>query len=726
MINLQKTDDNILTLSIDNKAEGPNLITETFLTHLETLVEEVTRDEGTHGVIITSSKESFLAGADLSLFKSKTSPQEIYETSRKLQKVLRKLEAWGRPVVCAINGDALGGGLELALACHYRVTINHKNLKLGLPEAKLGLMPGGGGTQRLIRLVGIEKGLPLLLEGKTFPPHKARELGIVDELADNLEELNEKAKAYIEQNPKSQQRWEGKGWNDPHLPRKEAGYQFFGAASSLVEKNYRGKGPGPLKILSAVYEGSLLPIEQACEVEARYFAELVTSTEAQNMLDTLFYAVQRCKNKGNKVTAEAPPLKSIGIIGAGIMGQGIAYVAAKMGLSVYIMDQDVTTAEMGINKLSKKLDKDIKRGHFSEEKKKQLLGLIHSVENYEGLSSCDLVIEAALESLTLKREIFSKLEEAVSEETILASNTSSLPIREISQGMKNPERVLGLHFFSPVPRMPLVEIIKADTTNQKSLVRALKFVKDLGKVPIIVIDGLGFFTTRVFMRYITEALLALSEGVSPAYIENAGKQLGFPLGPLEVADEVSLTLMKSLLEEKARIEKLTEFPDPSEKKTLEIVSRFISKYDRQGKRNSKGFYDHSKDNSAPKRLAHQTYEESKISPSEKQPTFQEVKDRLLYIQLIETMKCYEEGILNTAHEGDLASIFGWGFPPETGGIVKACHRDGNEELILKLTELQNNWGKRFSPPKILKTLINKSYSSLHEARDILPEALLEE
>jgi 3-hydroxyacyl-CoA dehydrogenase/enoyl-CoA hydratase/3-hydroxybutyryl-CoA epimerase len=724
MINLQKTDNNILTLSIDGRVDGPNLITEAFLTHLETLIEEVTRDEGTHGVIITSTRDSFLAGADLSLFKGKSSAQEVYEVSRKLQKVLRKLESWGRPVVCAINGDALGGGLELALACHYRVAINHKRLKIGLPEAKLGLMPGGGGTQRLIRLIGIERALPLLLEGSTFDSNRAREFGIVDELADNLEELNQKAKAYIEQNPKSVQRWEAKKWNDPHRPDCENGYQFFGAASSLIEKNYRGRGEGPLKILSAVFEGSLLPIEQACEVEANYFAKLVTSDQAQNMLETLFYAANHCKNKGNKFTDEATPIKSIGIIGAGIMGQGIAYVSAKMGLNVYILDQDVTTAEMGINKVSQRVERDVTRGFLTEDKKKSVLQSIHSVESYQGLKSCDLVIEAALENLNLKKEIFSKLEAEVSPDTILASNTSSLPISEITQGMKNPERVLGLHFFSPVPRMPLVEIIKANATNQMSLIRALKFVKDLGKIPIIVRDGLGFFTTRVFMRYITEALLALSEGASPALIENAGKQLGFPLGPLEVGDEVSLSLMKSLIEEKARIEKLTELEDPSEKKTLEIVSRFLSKHERQGKKNGKGFYDHNKD--GPKRIANVTYDEAKLSPAEKVPTFQDLKDRLFYIQLIETMKCYEEGILNTAHEGDLASIFGWGFPMETGGIVKACHKDGNEELILKLTDLQNSWGKRFTPPKILKTLINKSYSSLHEARDILPEALLEE
>lgn len=726
MINLQKTDNNILTLSIDNKAPGPNLITEGFLTHLETLVEEITRDEGTHGVIITSAKETFLAGADLSLFKGKSSPQEIFDISQKLQKVLRKLEAWGRPVVCAINGNALGGGLELALACHYRVVINHKKIKLGLPEARLGLMPGGGGTQRLIRLIGIEMALPLLLEGKAFSPQAAREIGLVDELADNTEELYQKAKAFIEQNPQSKQRWEGHSWHDPNRPVSESGYQFFTAASALVEKNYRGKGHGPLKILSAVYEGSLLPIEPACEVEARYFAELVTSKEAQNMLDTLFYSVNRCKSRGSEVTQEAKPIQSVGIVGAGVMGQGIAYVCAQMGIEVSLMDQNKTLAEESINSISQKLEKDVKRDYISLEKKQQTLKLIKSTDDYSSFSHCDLVIEAVAENLTIKREVFAKLERVCSDQAILASNTSSLPISEISKEMSSPQRVLGLHFFSPVQRMPLVEIIKADHTNQESLIRALKLVKDLGKVPIIVKDGLGFFTTRVFMRYITEAIMLLREGISPAVIENAGKQLGFPLGPLEIADEVSLPLIRNLLQEKKSLEKVKEFKDPSLSQTLSTVCELIDKHDRHGKKNRKGFYDYLQ--KGHKKLAHGTYELAKQVDvdNDKLPSFEQVKQRLLYIQLIEAMKCYEEGILNTAHEGDIASLFGWGFPAQTGGIVKACHQEGNEQLILKLTELQSAWGKRFSPPKILKTLINKSYSTLHEAREILPQPLLEE
>ncbi len=727
MINIQKTENNILTLSVDSKDASANLIDESFLTHFETLVEEITRDEGTLGVIITSSRKEFLLGADLEMFKSKSSPSEIYQLSRKLQKVLRKLETWGKPVVAAINGSALGGGLELALSCHHRIAVNHKSIRLGLPEVKIGLMPGGGGTQRLIRLIGIEKSLPLLLNGNHLSPLKAKEIGIIDALADNKEELLEKAKAFIEQNPEVSQKWDKSLLMlDPHAPNSPKGYQFFSIASAMVDRDYLSFGTGPQKILSSVYEGSLVPIEQACQIEANYFAELFQEKSSQAMMQTLFYGVQKCKKKGDKLTDQAQSIKTIGIIGAGIMGRGIAQIAAQLGIDVLLKDQDLTTAEMGRNTISKSLDKDISRQRIEPSAKKDIIEKIKSVDKFEDFLGCDLIIEAAPENLALKKSLFKELEEVIAPDTILATNTSSLPLSITTEGMKNPERVIGLHFFSPVPRMSLVEIIKAKKTNQKTLIRSLKFIKDLGKVPIIVRDGLGFFTTRVFMKYITEAILALTEGCSPALIENAGRSLGFPMGPLEVGDEVSLNLIKNLLEEKARLEKVDAFSDLSEKKTQEVVTRFITKFERLGKKNRKGFYDYPTE--GPKRISRQTYQEAEVTinnPSDV-GTFECLKDRLFYIQIIETMKCYEEGILNTAHEGDVASIMGWGFPSHTGGVVSACHREGNQALLDKLSTLQEKWGDRFSAPKILKTLINKNYDSLHEAREILSSPLLEE
>lgn len=734
MINILKTEDNILTLALDGKDGQPNLISEAFLTHLETLIEEITRDNSTQGLIFTSQRQDFLSGADLGLFQSKENSEEFYKISRRLQTILRKLELWDRPVVAAINGHALGGGLELALSCNYRIALNSKTLRIGLPEVKIGLMPGGGGTQRLPRLIGIEKALPLLLEGKALRVSQARAIGLIDEVADNLEELIQKARAFIEQHPQCQQPWDQKSpkkKDDPYIPNSVDGYNFFTVASSLLEKNFRGSGKGPQKILSAVYEGSLLPLEQACEVEANYFSEILSTKSSQKMLDTLFYGLNKCKNKGRSLIEETKPITKVGVIGAGIMGQGIAQVCAKYGIEVLLMDKDLTTAEMGLNQVSKKIEKEVKREHLTEEEAKTILSRIKSVTEFVELAPCEIIIEAATENLELKRKIFSSLEEQLSEDVVLATNTSSLPIHEVTKDLKQPERVLGLHFFSPVPRMALVEVIKPKLCNQPSLLKGMKLVHQLKKTPIIVRDGLGFFTTRVFMRYITEALLMLAEGVSPAIIENAGRHLGFPLGPLEIADEVSLELIRNLLEEKARLENIHTFKDESLNRSREIVTRFITKHERLGKKNKKGFYDFTPEGS--KKLSSFTYNEAKyyedkrdITEELKIATYPEVRERLKYIQIIETLKCYEEGILNTAHEGDVASILGWGYPSHTGGIVKDCEKEGHQELMNRLMRMQKDWGERFSPPKILKTLLNRGYESFYEAREIFSNPLLVE
>jgi 3-hydroxyacyl-CoA dehydrogenase/enoyl-CoA hydratase/3-hydroxybutyryl-CoA epimerase len=375
---------------------------------------------------------------------------------------------------------------------------------------------------------------------------------------------------------------------------------------------------------------------------------------------------------------------------------------------------------MGKNSISKGLDKAVTRGRIKEDDKHLILQKITTVEGFESFKECDLVIECVIENSDLKKGILEELEKIVSPETLIATNTSSLPLGWLGENLKNPERFMGLHFFSPVPMMDLVEIIKGPETKKEHLVQALKFTKDLGKTPILVRDGLGFFTTRVFTRYITEAIALLKEGYNPALIENAGRLLGFPLGPLEIADEVSLTLIQSLLEEKLKFLKTTDFDDPTERITLDLVKDFISTHERVGKKGKKGFYDYNSEKG--KSLSIPT---KALRDPEKDKDFEVCQERLLSIQMVEALKCYEEGIINTAHEGDVASILGWGFPFHTGGIINLCHQQGNQKLLEKLIRLQGNWGSRFSPPKILKSLINKNYDTLHEAREILAEPFLE-
>jgi len=720
MINIQKTESDIITLSIENKDGDVNVINEKFLTHFETLVEEITRDDSTKGLIFTSAKKDFLVGADLDFFISAENPLDIYKLSRRLQKNLRSLEKWGKPVVAAINGSALGGGFELALACHYRVVINHHSIKLGLPEVTLGLMPGGGGTQRLPRLIGIEKSLPYLLKGKSVSPQKAREQGLVHALAENQSELIEKAKAFIEQFNSSEIDHEKKATADPHSPRGKAGQNLFAAMTASL--SYPGATKAPLKILSSVYEGMLVPLERGCEIEARYFAELAHSPQSNNMIRTLFYGVNNCKKQFSSFTESAAPFKKVGIIGGGIMGSGIAGACVSEGIEVVIKDLDLTGAEFSKNNVSQKFNKLIKRGVLTEEQKERALGLVSTTDSFEDFSTCDLIIEATYEDSELKKSIFKELAPFCREDVVVASNTSSLPIINLMSEDYKPENFLGIHFFSPVEQMPLVEVIKTSKSDRDTLFRVLKFVKDLSKVPIIVNDSFGFFTTRVFTRYIVEAVHALYQGHCATIIENAGRDLGFPLGPLEIADEVSLNLIRSILGEKAKINGVDGLTDISEKNTYIVANSLISKHSRLGKKSKKGFYDYPAKES--KLLSEET---KRYRNSEVQIGLEQMKERLLFIQIKEALSCLEEGILSSATEGDVASLLGWGFPPELGGVFTYCNEIGLQETLDKLLELEKDYGPRFSPPKVLKSLLNKNYEIIHDADEFFkPIATIEE
>lgn len=724
MINLQQMDGNITCLSFESRETSVNLITEPFLSHLETLIEEIIRNKDTQGIIFTSGKKDFLLGADLNLFLDDKDPVEIYQLSRRLQKIFRELETWGKPVVSALSGSALGAGMELALACHYRVAINHRSIVFGFPEVKIGLMPGGGGSQRLMRLIGIEKALPLLMKGSKLDPVRAKELGLVDSLVETKNELLEKAVAFIQQNPNRKQFWEDQEkWQDPLCPLRPAGQKYFMEMAVKVQKDYLGHGVGPQKILSCLYEGSLLGLESACQIEAQSFSELFKLESSQKMIQTLFFGVSRCRSIGQKKIQEHPPIHSVGIIGAGLMGRGIAHTAASTGHKVHLLDKDISTAEMGRNLISKELDKLILASDLSTDGKSHTMEQIKATDDWEELSKCDIIIEAIDENVEHKREVYKKLEEVLTKDKVIITNTSSLPLEVLNKEMENPDRLVGLHFFAPVLDSPLVEIVKAKVSSQKSLVSALKLANTLQKVPIVVRDGYGFFTTRVMVCYISEAILCLNEGIPAALIENAGIALGLPIGPLALADNMSLSTIDSLLREKLKVTRRELEPGSDEHLVLGVLEKFLHRHLRLGVRSKKGFYDYEEEGHHLSELT-KSYEKEK--DRENPVSLEDIKNRLMNIQLVETMKCFEEGVLNTAHEGDVASILGWGFPPETGGIVSNCHKLGNEKLLEELNKMSIRWGERFSAPKILKTLINKNFNSLHEAREILANALLED
>lgn len=720
MISLKKENENILTLVFENKDLEINLINESFLTHLETLIEEVTRDETTHGLIIYSNKRDFLSGVDLEMYLNERRPSDIYKLSKKFQKILRQLENWNKPVVAALNGNTLGAGLELALACNYRVAIGHPKIKLGLPEVNYGIMPGGGGTQRVTKLMGLEEGLNFLLNGEIISPKEAKEKSLVHKLVKTKQELIEEAKAFIEQNPNCIQPWDAKETKYKSLD-KNSFYkqQFFSKSSALLTEKFRGKGSSTLYILKSVYEGSILGIDAGCEVEAQYFGHLFSNPKTKNIINTNFFGVKKCKNLRNDLTNEIEPIKKIGIIGVGIMGQGISEISARSGIEVIMIDRDLTSAEIGKNNISKSLDKLIQKGKLSKENKNSILARIETRNDISSFNDCDIVIECIYENSNNKKEILKNIEKNISEDTIIATNTSSISIDSLATDLKHKDRFLGIHFFSPVQKMNLVEIVKGKETENSSVIKALKFVKDLSKIPILVRDGQGFFTTRVFTSYIAEALNLIHEGYAPALVENASRILGFPKGPLEIADEISLPLIKSVFDEKLKFNKLSDFFNPSEKIAYDIIKDFIEVQQREGKRSHKGFYDYTKPN-----IKNLSSSIRSMSDPSKDDELEVCKERLMAIQQIEALKCYEEGIINTAHEGDIASILGWGFPFQTGGIINLCHQEGNQELLEKFMKLKSLWGERFSPPKILKALINKNFQTLHEAREILPGPLL--
>ncbi|MEC7278194.1 MAG: 3-hydroxyacyl-CoA dehydrogenase NAD-binding domain-containing protein [Bdellovibrionota bacterium] len=720
MINIQRMENDIITLSLENRETGKNLINEAFITHLETLVEEIIRDKNTLGLIFTSSHKEFLLGADISAFTKGKTAMEIFDFSQRLQKVFNDLEQWPRPVVAAINGSALGVGLELALACDYRIAINHHTIKIGFPEVKMGLMPAAGGTRRLSSLIGVKDSLRILLEGEKYTPLKAKEHGLIDALVETKNDLIENAIAFIQQYeviPENEKK------RTPSLSAySKEGQEFFSNMAAQIELDYRGKGEAPKRILNCLYETSLLPPEAASIVESQSFAELFELESTQRMIQTLYYGVNYCRKIGAQKKDQLSPPRSIGVIGAGVMGRGISELLAATNHQVFLLDKDLTSTEMGRGLIQKDLEEKLKRNDVTKFTKETILANIKTLSNISDLAQCEVIIETIDENLELKKDLYAKIEEVIPKETILITNTSSLSLQSLSENILHRDRFVGLHFFSPVKEVPLGEIVKGDKTSQNALIHALKIVHQLEKTPVVIRDGEGFFTTRIMMSYITEGLRCLIEGMSPSVIENAGLALGFPQGPLSLADHLSLPMVEGYLQSQIKASGQELIRDSIDQKILGIVSRFTQKLERLGSRSLKGFYNYSPE----PELCDAIKEYEKPKDPTNPISFEDIKKRLFNIQLVETMKCFEEGVLNTAYEGDVASLLVWGFPAETGGVVSACHSMSNELFLQDLQAMALQWGERFSPPKILKTLINKNYNNLHEAREILADALLEE
>lgn len=701
-INYEVDADGIAVLTIDVKERSMNVMTPDFLSDLAEAVDRIKSDDDVKGAVITSAKDAFMAGADLlalvDAFDEHRSAQEIYGWCRTLQQTLRALETCGKPVAAAINGTALGGGLEVCLACHYRIAADNPKAVLGLPEVQVGLLPGGGGTQRLPRMIGIEAALKLITQGTHLKPADALEAGVIDQVVAPGAEVAA-AKAWVLESGDAVAPWDKKGFKVPGgaglLHPKTIQTLMFGTA--MLHKMTNHNYPAPIAIMSAVYEGTVLPIDKALDVETKYFVSLLMNPVSRNMMRTLFI------NKGaaDKLVRrpEGPakrPVTKLGILGAGMMGAGVAFVSARAGMQVVLLDTTKEKTESGKDYSRELLQKRIDKGRSTADKAAEILERIQTTTDYADLAGCQLVIEAVFEDRAIKADVTAKAEAVLSDDAIFASNTSTLPITGLAKASSRPEQFIGIHFFSPVDKMPLVEIIVGKQTSETAIAQALDYVRQIRKTPIVVNDSRGFYTSRVFGVYTREGMSMLAEGVNPALIENVAKHAGMPVGPLAVTDEVSLELAYHVGKQTQADLGDDYVGTPAD----EVVRLFVDDLDRRGKRFGKGFYDYPKDGK--KRLWSGLGEHFPLADS--QPSADEIRKRLLYAQAIDSVRCLDEGVVTHAADADLGSIFGWGFPPYTGGTISFIETEGLAAFVKEADRLAESYGERFAVPDSLRKM----------------------
>ncbi|MFC3713825.1 3-hydroxyacyl-CoA dehydrogenase NAD-binding domain-containing protein [Sphingoaurantiacus capsulatus] len=704
--------DGIALLTIDVPGQTMNVITGELTRDLGTLIERIATDDAVKGAVITSGKKTgFMAGADLkgmgSMFggagsgdDGRSKMAKLFDGVFELNKLFRRLETCGKPVAAAINGLALGGGLEVCLATHHRIVADNPKIQLGLPEVLVGLLPGAGGTQRLPRLMGVQAALMYLTQGKFMSPQEALGFGVVHEVAP-ADHVVDKAKAWVKANPAGGvQPWDQKNFK---FPGGVGGFNpafaqtFVGGTAMLAAKTFHNMN-APIAILSAVYEGSQLPMDTAIRVESKYFAKLVADPQAGNMIRTLFVNKQAAERGARRPAGIAPmPTKKVGMLGAGLMGAGIAMVSAQAGIEVVLLDQSQEAADKGKQYTADRLAKK----KASPEKTAEILGRIHATTSYDDLKGCDLIIEAVFETREIKAEVTKKTEAVVGADTIFGSNTSTLPITGLAEAWTKPANFIGIHFFSPVEKMPLVEIIVGKKTGPGAIAKALDYVQQIKKTPIVVNDSRGFYTSRCFGTYVQEGLTMLGEGVGPALIENVGKMAGMPVGPLAVNDEVGLDLSYKVAQATKK-----DLGDAYKGGPGEQVIETMVGAERFGRKNGKGFYAYPADGK--KHLwpdLGATFPQSDVQPSP-----EEVRERIVFRQLVETARCFAEGVLETPEDGDLGAIFGWGFAPHTGGPFSHMDTLGIANVVATLDRLAQKHGERFSPPALLRDMAAKGES----------------
>ena len=697
-------DDGIVVLTLDDPQQQANTMNERYIRSMAEAVDRLEAErENITGVVVTSAKNTFFAGGDLrDLIRARPDDiDRIAETSATVKRQLRRLETLGVPVVAALNGTALGGGLEIALACHHRIALNSGDARFGFPEVSLGLLPGAGGVVRTVRLIGIADALVnVLTQGQRLRPERARELGLIDELVDTPEQLLTAAKDWIRANPQADQPWDRKGYKipggTPSNPKFAANLPAFPAN---LRKQLKGAPyPAPRNILSAAVEGSQVDVDTALEIEGRYFLELVCGQTSKNMSKAFFFDLQHVNSGGSRPDGIEPwKASKVAVLGGGMMGAGIAHVCAKAGMQVVIKDVSLEAAEKGKAYSATLLDKAIAKGRSTEAKRDELLARITPTDQAADLAGADLVIEAVFEDTELKHQVYAEIEDVIDGDALICSNTSTLPITSLAEGVRRQEDFIGLHFFSPVDKMPLVEIIRGEKTGDRALARAFDVVRQINKTPIVVNDSRGFFTSRVIGTFLNEGVAMLAEGVHPASIEQASSQAGFPAPVLQLFDELTLTLPRRIRDETKRAVEAqggTWTPHPADA----VLDRMVEEFGRKGRSGGAGFYDYADGKRTtlwPGLLEHFG---TGADPSD--VDLVDLRERMLFIEALETVRCLDEGVLTSVPDANIGSIFGIGFPAWTGGVVQYMngYAGGLAGFVERARELAARYGERFDPP----------------------------
>jgi 3-hydroxyacyl-CoA dehydrogenase/enoyl-CoA hydratase/3-hydroxybutyryl-CoA epimerase len=710
--------DGIALVTWDIPGRSMNVLDAATTAELGEIVKQTSADPVIKGVVITSGKPAFSGGADLSMLEGlnrqyaellaqkgeAVANQMLFDESRKFSLLFRSIETCGKPWAAAINGLALGGAFELTLACHYRVAADNPKTRLGLPEVKVGLFPGAGGTQRVARIVPPQDALQMLLKGEALDLARAKALKLIDAIVP-AGELVSSAKAWIKAGGKAIAPWDEKDFKLPGGPvYSKAGMMMFPAANAIYRRETYDNYPAARAIMSCVYEGLQLPMDAALRVESRYFAQILRSKEAAAMIRSLFLSMQEL-NKGARRPPKVPPTKvtKLAVIGAGFMGASVGYVSARAGIDVVLIDRDQESADKGKGHAKAVIDDLIKKGRASEIDRDSIMSRISATADYNVLKECDLVIEAVFEDRKVKAETYARAQPLLKTDAIFASNTSTLPINSLAEEFRDQSKFIGIHFFSPVEKMMLVEVIVGKNTGDVALATALDYVRMIGKTPIVVNDSRGFFADRCVLKFIAEGLEMLLEGVPPAMIENTAKMAGMPVGPLSLSDEVALDLVLKIM-------KATEADlgaDAIDQNQKKLLVEMVEKQGRFGRKNGKGFYDYPEKGKGQKSLWPELKAMQSVSLDPDTLEVEEMKQRFLVVQAVEAARTVEDHVIVDPREADVGSILGFGFAPFTGGTLSYIDFMGTKKFVELCRKLEAKYGSRFTPPPLLVDMAAK-------------------